>query len=219
MSNKDGISSFCSSSFRSISLFVFFFWWAKITKRSEASSISISYCIYLTMLRVALYIWVSKVSASTAKICKPDWSFWSSSWAAASPKLLLKLCQTSLTKAVGPVFLSISSVTCGRDSMVFLQSGMNLPLFSWVFGDTLFLSRQPFTAEAHRQLDVTCTLLNKIIQGLSVKVLALKRNRGNHMSSSVEGATFHVDFKHLEVWVTQSERKDGHYLRTREWQL
>lgn len=141
MSNKDGISSFCSSSFRSISLFVFFFWWAKITKRSEASSISISYCIYLTMLRVALYIWVSKVSASTAKICKPDWSFWSSSWAAASPKLLLKLCQTSLTKAVGPVFLSISSVTCGRDSMVFLQSGMNLPLFSWVFGDTLFLSR------------------------------------------------------------------------------
>lgn len=116
------------------------------------------------------------------------------------------------------MFLSLSSVTCGRESVVFLQSGMHLPLFR-VFGDTLFLSRQLFTAEAHRQLDVSCTFPSRIAQGLPAKMPTMRRNHGNHVSSSVEGAAFQMDSKDLEVWVTQSQRKSGHYLRNWEWQL
>lgn len=109
---RKGTSFFCSSpSFSSVSFFYLpfsgqswtFFDWGSFSLSYCIYFFFFSYCIYLTELRPSLYIWMSFHSWSLkTKLVILEQLLW-------ELKLLLELCQTSLTKqAVGPVSVPFS---------------------------------------------------------------------------------------------------------------
>lgn len=118
-SNKERYAPLLSALLLPFALFLFGFFLLVGKDRPfviEASSSSVSYFICLTKLRVSLYIWMSRNSASKTEI----WTCCYSGAASLDSRLLLKLCGTSLTKqAEGPKSLLLLPPPV-RGRMVFL---------------------------------------------------------------------------------------------------
>lgn len=69
------------------------------------------------------------------------------------------------------------------DSIVFLQSGVNLLLLHLGFGETLFFQNSFSLPELAGNLDVSCAFLSRTAWGV---LTMLKGNCGDHASVSVE---------------------------------
>lgn len=137
--------------------------------------------------------------------------------ASLKSKRLLNLCQLSLTKqAEGPESLLLSFFHHLWQTAWFSCSQTWTSLCSTWSVERHFFQNNFSLLEPTGNLGVTCTFLSRIAQDLPVQVPTRKRNYGNRVSFSVEGATHQMGPKDLEIWIRQSQRKGGHCLRTWE---